>query len=155
MNMTQYVYASYIINVSLTGSHLSAQTEWFSFCPNITSRFHNIATVSYRTTEIKLVGMSVIFFSTKFCFFKCSSSWVISIKQNVNFKIHPLSTFVFFFFHKNGFTNTKFNGFTLTGSSFIPTSEVSGMVEATRFKSIGSRSPLMFRVEYNENPQTG
>jgi hypothetical protein len=40
-------------------------------------------------------------------FLKCNSSQVVSIKQNVNFKIKPPAMFVFFAFRKNGLITSR------------------------------------------------
>jgi hypothetical protein len=42
----------------------------------------------------------MIFNSTKRHFSKCNGSWVVTIKQNMNFNLQPPSTFVFFVFIK-------------------------------------------------------
>jgi hypothetical protein len=48
--------------------------------------------------QIKLVGMSIIFHCTKLRLSKWNGSWVVSIKQNVNFKfqLHTVFTFLVF-----------------------------------------------------------
>jgi hypothetical protein len=77
--------------------------------------------------------MFTIFQCTEMHLSNSNGSRVFSIEQNVNFKIQPL-LFVFFIYHKIGllqvvhpliiYQNTKFHGATLTGASFMFTSEV-------------------------------
>jgi hypothetical protein len=45
--------------------------------------------------------MSTVFHCTKLRLSKYNSSWIVSIKKNVNFKLQPLAMFVFFVFRKN------------------------------------------------------
>jgi hypothetical protein len=72
----------------------------------------------------------MISYYTKVHLFKCSGSWIVSTKQNMNFNIQTAAMFVFFVFDKNGlikmkiYQYTKFHGPTLTGASFASTSEV-------------------------------
>jgi hypothetical protein len=55
-------------------------------------------------TQIILIGMSITFHCTKLRLRKCNGSWVVAIKQNVNFKYLSPAIFVFFsVFRKNGF----------------------------------------------------
>jgi hypothetical protein len=53
-------------------------TEWFSVYPNITSKFRTIAIfkncVNQKIIQIKLIGMSMIFYYTKVHLFKCNGS---------------------------------------------------------------------------------
>jgi hypothetical protein len=51
---------------------------------------------------IRLVGTFMIFHCTKLRLSKCNSSWVVSIKQTVNFKFQPPVMFVFVVSHKSG-----------------------------------------------------
>jgi hypothetical protein len=56
------------------------------------------------------------------------------MKKNMNFNFQPLSTFIFFIFHKMAslkdihplkiYQHTKYYGPTLTGATFAPTSDV-------------------------------
>jgi hypothetical protein len=48
--------------------------------------------------QIKLVGMSMIFYYTKVHLSKFNGSWVVSTKQTMNFNIQLAAMFVFFFF---------------------------------------------------------
>jgi hypothetical protein len=43
----------------------------------------------------------MIFYCTKFHFSKFNGSWVVSMKQNVNFKFQPPVIFVFLFYGKS------------------------------------------------------
>jgi hypothetical protein len=67
-------------------------TEWFSLCPKITIKHRNIAILKNFVKNSglnKLVHMSMIFLYTKLNLPKCSGSWVVSIKQNINFNYQP------------------------------------------------------------------
>jgi hypothetical protein len=48
--------------------------------------------------QIKLVCMSTISYCIKLHLFKCNDSWIVSIKQNMNFDFQPCSTYVLFLF---------------------------------------------------------
>jgi hypothetical protein len=50
--------------------------------------------------QIKLVAMFMIFECTELYSSKCNGSWVVSIKQNVNFKFQPPTMFYFCFIAK-------------------------------------------------------
>jgi hypothetical protein len=50
--------------------------------------------------QTKLVGMSILFHCTELHLSKYNGSWVLSIKQNVNFKFKLPCVFVFFVFRK-------------------------------------------------------
>jgi hypothetical protein len=52
--------------------------------------------------QIKLVGMSMIFYNTKAHLSKCNGSWVVSTKQTMNFNIQLAAMFAFFVADKNG-----------------------------------------------------
>jgi hypothetical protein len=52
--------------------------------------------------QIKLIGMSMISYSTNVHLSLCNGSWVVSTKQNMNFNIQTAAMFVFFVFNKNG-----------------------------------------------------
>jgi hypothetical protein len=52
--------------------------------------------------QVKLVGMSMIFYYTKGHLSKCNGSWIVSTKQTMNFNIQLAAMFVFFVFDKNG-----------------------------------------------------
>jgi hypothetical protein len=48
----------------------------------------------------------MIFNCTQFHLSKCNDSWVVSIKQNLNFNFQPPTTFVFFVSLKSNFTKS-------------------------------------------------
>jgi hypothetical protein len=81
--------------------------QWYSVCPNITSKFHSIAMFksfikqnSYWSTTCRYVyGLSC----TTLNLFKFSGSWVVSMKQNVYFTFQPPFMFVFLFFSQKFF----------------------------------------------------
>jgi hypothetical protein len=81
-------------------------TEWFSVCRNIISKFRIIAIfkslAKQNNDQIKLPDMSIIFNCIKLHLSKCRGSWVVSIKQNINFNFESPSTFMFLVYHKNG-----------------------------------------------------
>jgi hypothetical protein len=52
--------------------------------------------------QIKLVGMSIIFYYTKVHLSKCNGSWGASTKLTMNFNIQLSAMFVFLVFDKNG-----------------------------------------------------
>jgi hypothetical protein len=113
-------------------------TEWFSVYPNITSKFGTIVILKTASNkimfQIKLAGLSMIFYYTKVHLSKCNSSRVVSTKQTMNFNIQLTAMFVFFVFNKNVLLKvvhplkisqkTKFHVPTLTGASFASISEV-------------------------------
>jgi hypothetical protein len=78
--------------------------------------------------QIKLVGMSIIFHCTKLRLSKWNGSWVVSIKQNVNFKFQLHTVFTFMVSCKICLIKicqqTKFHGPMFTGASFAATTEV-------------------------------
>jgi hypothetical protein len=82
-------------------------TKWFSFCPNITLQicttaiFQTSVKESRLLIQMKLVGISMIFRCTNLRLSKYKVLWVVSIKQNVNFKYQPQAIFVF-----SGFSQT-------------------------------------------------
>jgi hypothetical protein len=41
--------------------------------------------------------LSIILYCTKLHSYKCNDSWIVSVKQNMNFNFQPPSTFVFLF----------------------------------------------------------
>jgi hypothetical protein len=76
-------------------------TESFSVCPNITSKFRNIAlfksVVKQDNDWSKTCRYVHDLFCTKLHLPKSSGSRVLSIKQDMNVKIQPPSTFLFWF----------------------------------------------------------
>jgi hypothetical protein len=52
--------------------------------------------------QVKLVGMSKNFHCTKLHLYKCNGSWVVSIRQNMNFNFQLPSPFVFLVSQENG-----------------------------------------------------
>jgi hypothetical protein len=70
---------------------------------------HSVKTSSHKTTiPIKFVDTSIIFYYTKLHLRKCNGSWVVSMKQNMNFKFTLPSTFMLFVFsHKNGLNESS------------------------------------------------
>jgi hypothetical protein len=59
--------------------------------------------------QIKLVGMTMIFYHTKHHWSNCNSSWVISIKKNTKFNFQPPSTFfTLLVFYKNDLNECLF-----------------------------------------------
>jgi hypothetical protein len=137
-------------------------TEWFSFYPNITSKFLTIAIfkncAKQKMIQIKLIVVSMIFYYTKVHLSKCNGSWVVSTKQTMNFNIQTASLFVFFVFDKNGLIKSC-SSFEYLSLYKISCSHVDwfkfcihlrslnvcnfGMVEGTGLKSTASRSPSM------------
>jgi hypothetical protein len=66
--------------------------EWYSTCPNITSKFRTIFIFKSAIKEISDLNkgcMSMIIYFTKLHLCKYNGSWVVSIKQNVNFNFQP------------------------------------------------------------------
>jgi hypothetical protein len=112
-------------------------TEWFSVYPNITSKFRTIVILKTASNkimiQIKLIGMSMIFYYTKVHSSKCNGSRVVSTKQTMNFNIQTAAMFVFLFLTKmvllefvhplNIYQYPQFHCPTLTGASFASTSE--------------------------------
>jgi hypothetical protein len=83
--------------------------------------------------QIKLIGMSMIFYYTKLHLSKCNGSWVVSTKQTMNFNILTAAMFVFFLTKMvslkvvhplNIYQYTKFHVPALNGASFTSISEV-------------------------------
>jgi hypothetical protein len=79
--------------------------------------------------------MSTIVHCKKRRLSKCNGSWVVAIKQTVNFKYQPPTMFVFFLFYAkivllkvvhplNTYQNTKFHNPLLSDTRFAFTSEV-------------------------------
>jgi hypothetical protein len=76
----------------------------------------------------------MIFHCTKLCLCNSSGSWVVSIKQNVNFKFQPPTVFVLLVSRKSDllkvvhplkiYQNKKFHGPMLTGEHFAHISKV-------------------------------
>jgi hypothetical protein len=75
----------------------------------------------------------MISYYTKVHLSECNGSWIVSIKQTMNFNIQTAAVFVFFWqkmvllkvVHPlKIYQYTKFNGPTLTGASFASISEV-------------------------------
>jgi hypothetical protein len=83
---TTFVTSTYYFRIHLSSTKMSTS-------------LYSKASLKWKMMQIKLVGMSVIFHFTKLRSSKwCNGSWVISIKQNVNFQIHPPAMFVYFSF---------------------------------------------------------
>jgi hypothetical protein len=52
--------------------------------------------------QIKIVGMPMILHCTKLNFYKCNGSWIVFIKQNMNFNFQLPSMYELLVYHKNG-----------------------------------------------------
>jgi hypothetical protein len=113
----------------------------YGILPTVVQRLsqHNLQISNYRyikkIRQMKLVDISVIFHYSNLRLSKQKGSWVVSIKQNVNFKFQPPSVFVFcFFFAKLAslkvsiplkiYQRTILYGPTLTSENFACISEV-------------------------------
>jgi hypothetical protein len=136
-------------------------TELFSVYHNITSKFRTIAIFKNCVKlmiQIKLVGMSMIFYYTKVRLSKCNGSWVVSTKQTANFNIQLAVMLVFFVFDKTGLVNScsSFEDLSVYKISWsyvdwckfcihLRSLNVRhfGIVEGTGLKSTASRSPSM------------
>jgi hypothetical protein len=80
--------------------------------------------------------MFMIFYCTELHLSKSNGSWVLSMKQNMDFNFQLPSTFVSFLFcfsqkwshkkvqHFKIYQHTEFYGYMLTDASFAPTSDV-------------------------------
>jgi hypothetical protein len=100
--------------------------------------------------QTKPVDMSMILYCSKFRVYKCNGSWVIFIKQNVNFEFQPPAMFIFLFFESglikicSSSEDLKFHSPTLLcinfGSVNVRHFE---MVKATGLKIMASRPPSM------------
>jgi hypothetical protein len=88
--------------------------------------------------------MSMIFHCTKLCLYTCSSSLVIFIDQNANFKFQPPTKLVFLVFARVRslqavhllmiYRHTKLHNPMLTGERFAYTLEVSTFSNLEQFK---------------------
>jgi hypothetical protein len=60
--------------------------------------------------QIKLVRISMICSCAKLHLYTCNASWVVSVKQNINFNVQSSSSFVFWFLfcflHNSGVTES-------------------------------------------------
>jgi hypothetical protein len=76
-------------------------------CPNITSKFHTISIFKCLSKQNNdwdktCRYMPVIFYYSELHLSKCSSSWVSSIKQNMNLNFQPSTMVVFLVCRKCG-----------------------------------------------------
>jgi hypothetical protein len=90
-----HYFTSYIVYKDMTlDIFIDLYTEWFSVCPNITSRFTTIASSKENNN------------TNKTCKYvherKHNGSRVVSMKRNMNFNIQPPTMFIFVVFHKTG-----------------------------------------------------
>jgi hypothetical protein len=73
---------------------------------NITSRFHTVATLKSFMKENNYLNKTCRRVHDLYCnkcnLSKRNGSWAVSITLNMNDNFQPLSTFVFFVFHRNG-----------------------------------------------------
>jgi hypothetical protein len=86
---------------------LWSHVDWCKFCIHVRSSKipilpHSKSQLRKIIIQIKLEGMSTTFHCTKLCFYNCNSSWVATIKQNVNFKFQLPAMSIFFTSFKNG-----------------------------------------------------
>jgi hypothetical protein len=117
----------------------SSYTEWFCVYSNtifkISLQRHTWKLRQNRMIQINLVGIPMIVCFTKFHLSKCSGSWVVSIKQNMNVNFRPSFISLVFVSNKIGIIrscsylqrichNKKFHSITLTGEHLAFTSEV-------------------------------
>jgi hypothetical protein len=58
-------------------------------------------------TEIQLVGVCMIFHCTLLRLSKCNGPWVVSIKQNANFKFQPPAIYVLLVFREIGLIKSR------------------------------------------------
>jgi hypothetical protein len=142
--------------------------DWCKFCIHLSTL--KIPPTSYSKgpskkiiIQTKLAGMSLIFHCAKPRLYKCNASWVVSIKQYVNFKYQQPAYFVFLVFRKNGLTKSHSSSEDLSEYKIswsyvnwrkfcihLNCSNVrhSGMVAATAQETIASRSPSMAGPPY-------
>jgi hypothetical protein len=82
---------------------LQNSTHSGSVCSSITSKLHTIAIFksyvkeNYDSHKTCIYVHDLSLYKTTSM---CSGSWVVSIKQNVNFNFQPVAMFVFLVFHK-------------------------------------------------------
>jgi hypothetical protein len=87
---------------------LTRQGQYFSDCPNITSKHRSIDVfktfVKQNNDWNKTCTYVHELLLPKLHLSKRSSSWLVSVKQNINFNFQQRSTFVCFVCHKNFLT---------------------------------------------------
>jgi hypothetical protein len=84
------------------------------------------------------------------CLFKSYGSWIVSLKQNVNFKFQPLEKFIFFVYRYSSFRKSCYEiawapHWLVKFCTHLRSFNLRhfGMVEATGWKLLALRSPSM------------
>jgi hypothetical protein len=118
-------------------------TERFSVCPSITSKFRAVTILKLRVKnktmiQMKLVGVSTIFYCTNHNLHNCGISWVISIKK---IRILTLNDPPDSYFCKFSWSHLDWLKFCIHLMSLHVCNF--GMVVATSFKNVESRSAFM------------
>jgi hypothetical protein len=152
-------------------------TKFFSICFNITSKFwtKTIFESSGKWNNSSNVTCRYIYMlvhCTELHLSKCNGSWVVTVKQAVNFEFQPPAKFVFLFFPESGLIKS------CSSSEDLPTWKVSlyraewwkfwihlrsligshfGMVEGTGLKSWrwGHFNGINVAIEFYKNLPAG